>query len=193
MPQSRYNAGYQSIIRNTISKALEAHSRSMVFRCDLRFPDIETYAEYDSRVITRFFSSLKAKIRSDLERKTRAWGREYPCAVNYVWVREYGDERGRKHYHVLIFVNKDVYHALGEYKEGAHCLATMVREAWCSATGLHHSDFESLVHFGQRFYVDRNSPELNHQIQVIERRAGYLTKHATKRYGDGERSIGSSV
>lgn len=193
MSRSRYNVEYQSIISNTILKALETHSRTMAFRCDLRFPDIETYAEYDSRVITRFFSSLKAKIRSDLKRKARAWGRWYPCVLNYVWVREYGDERGRKHYHLLIFVNKDVYHALGEYRAGGHCLATMVREAWCSATGLHHSDFGSLVHFGQRFYVDRNSPDLTNQTQAIERCASYLAKHVTKRYGDGERSIGSSL
>lgn len=193
MLRNRYNAEYQSIINNTIAKALEAHSRSMVFRCDLRFPDIETSAEYDSRVITRFFSSLKAKIRSDLKRKARAWGRGYPCVLNYVWVREYGDEHGRKHYHVLIFVNKDVYHALGDYRAGGHCLAAMVREAWSSATGLHHSDFGSLVHFGQRFFIDRNSPDLTYQIQKVEERASYLAKHVTKCYGDGGRSIGSSL
>lgn len=193
MQTSCYNSEYQTIIFNTIPKALDAHSRLMVIRCDLRFPLLECQAETDSRVITRFFESLKAKIAADLQRKERAWQRGLSCVLNYVWVREFGDGNGRKHYHLLLFVNKDVYHSLGDYQAMSGNLGAMIKQAWCSATRLTHPDFMSLVHFGRTCYLDRNSPEINQQIQVVLERADYLAKNITKRYGDGERSIGSSL
>tara|TARA_R110000851_G_scaffold315514_1_gene478036 strand:- start:17620 stop:18201 length:582 start_codon:yes stop_codon:yes gene_type:complete len=193
MYQNSYNPEYQAIIFNTILKALEAHSRLMVIRCDLRFPMLDMQVETDSRVITRFFASLKAKIEADLKRKTKAWCRRLSCVLNYVWVREYGDVNGRKHYHVLLFVNKDIYHSLGDYLAISGNLCAMVKQAWSSATRLNHPDFFSLVHFGQVFYLDRNSADISLQVQQVVEHANYLAKNVTKRYGDGERSIGSSL
>lgn len=193
MQQSTYNPEYQTIIFNAILKALEAHPRLMVVRFDLRFPLVENPAESDSRVITRFFASLKAKIEADLKRKRKAWGRRLVCVLNYVWVREYGDVNGRKHYHVLLFVNKDIYHTLGDYSAVSGSLAAMTKHAWCSATCLNHPDFLTLVHFGQTFYLDRNKLDINDRVQEVLGCANYLAKNVTKRYGDGERSIGSSL
>ncbi|MGG4579122.1 inovirus Gp2 family protein [Alcaligenes sp. Me129] len=194
MELSRYNPEYQTINFNTILKALETHPRLMVVRCDLRFPSVvQTLAETDSRVITRFFASLKAKIDADLKRKEKAWRRRLSCVLNYVWVREYGDVNGKKHYHVLLFVSKDIYHSLGDYLVTTGNLSAMISQAWCSATHLNHSDFFSLVHFGPNFYLDRNSAAINLQIQDVVACANYLAKNVTKRYGDGERSIGSSL
>ncbi len=192
MKSQRYNPEYQAINFNTILKALEAHPRLLVVRCDLRFPELETLST-DSRVITRFFASLKAKINADLKRKEKAWRRRLSCFLNYVWVREYGDVNGKKHYHVLLFFNKDVYHSLGDYLAEEGNLSAMIRQAWLSATRLKHPDFYSLVQFGRKFYLDRNSADISSQIQDVVRCAGYLAKNHTKRYGDGERSIGSSL
>lgn len=193
MESSRYNSEYQTINFNTIFKALNAHPRLMVIRCDLRFPLVDTLAESDSRVITRFFASLKAKINADLKRKEKAWRRRLSCVLNYVWVREYGDVNGKKHYHVLLFVNKDIYHSLGDYLATTGNLSAMIRQAWCSATQLNHPDFFSLVHFGGAFYLDRNSADISLQIQGVVDCANYLAKNVTKRYRDGDRSIGSSL
>lgn len=189
-----YNPEYQSIIFNTILKALTAHPRTTVVRCDLRFPaNIETESEHDSKVITRFFASLNAKLQADLKRKERLWGRRLSCELNYVWVREYGAINGRKHYHVLIFLNKDVYYSLGDIRVDAGNLAALIRQAWWSATRLNHPDFFGLVEFCQRHYLDRNSSDSAYQIQKLMEYANYLAKNETKRYGDGERSIGSSL
>src|SRR5690554_5751763 len=192
MRQRRYNPEYQTIIFNTILKALETHPRLMVVRCDLRFPLEATLAETDASVITRVIESLKAKVEADLRRKEKAWRRRLSCALNYVWVREYGDVNGKKHYHVLLFVNKDIYHSLGDYLATSDNLCAMVKQAWCSATRLNHPDFFSLVHFGRIFYLDRNSSDIRLQVQEVVECANYLAKNVTKRYGDGERSIGSS-
>ncbi len=193
MHQDRYNAEYQTINFNTILKALEAHPRLMVIRCDLRFPWVDNQSETDSGVITRFFASLKAKINADLKRKERAWRRTLSCVLNYVWVREYGDVNGRKHYHVLLFVNKDIYHSLGDYLATSGNLSAMIKQAWCSATRLNHPDFLSLVQLGRTFYLDRNSADISFQVQEVVECASYLAKNVTKRYGDGERSIGCSL
>ena len=178
MQPNSYNPEYQIIIFNTILKALEDHPRLMAIRFDLRFPLIETEAEIDPRVITRFFASIKAKICADLKRKEKAWGRKLSCAVNYVWVREYGDVNERKHYHVLLFVNKDVYYSLGDYVATVGNLSAMIRQAWCSATRLTHPDFFSLVNFGKTFYLDRNSINIEQQIHEVVVCASYLAKNA---------------
>lgn len=193
MKSHRYNPEYQAINFNTTLKALEVHPRLFVVRCDLRFPEVETLAQTDSRVITRFFASLKAKIRADLKRKEKAWRRKLSCNLNYVWVREYGDVNGKKHYHILLFLNKDVYHSLGDYLAITGNLSAMIRQAWLSATNLNHPDFFPLVEFGRTFYLDKNSADIRFQIQGVLVIADYLAKNLTKRYGDGERSIGSSL
>lgn len=193
MRQRRYNPEYQTIIFNTILKALEIHPRLMVIRCDLRFPLEATQAETDASVITRFIESLKAKINADLKRKEKAWRRRLSCVLNYVWVREYGDVNGKKHYHVLLFVNKDIYHSPGDYSAPSGNLSAMIKQAWCSATRLHHPDFFSLVHFVRVFYLDKNKHDIQYQIERVAEHGNYLAKNVTKRYGDGERSIGSSL
>lgn len=193
MQTNTHNPEYQAIIFNTIFKALAAHSRTLAIRCDLRFPQMHTSSESDSKAITRFISSLKAKISADLKRKEKAWGRNLSCTLNYVWVREYGAMKGRKHYHVLLFLNKDVYHSLGDYQSTNANLSLMIKSAWLSAIRVDHPDFYSLVHFGSYFYLDRNKGEINFKIQEVMKCADYLAKNVTKRYGDGERSIGSSL
>ena len=193
MYQANYNPHYQNIIYNTTLKAIEAHPRTIVIRCDLRFSyQIDCLSENDPNVITKFFSSLKAKIEADLKRRNKAWSRNHSCKLNYVWVREYGDQNGRKHYHVLLYLNNDVYQALGNYEAISGCLAAMIKQAWCSATGLTHEDFNNLVHFSKTFYINKNKPHYEYQIKLVTDSADYLAKDATKKYGDGQRSIGSS-
>ena len=146
-------------------------------------------------VITRFINSLKAKIQADLKRKERDWGRSLSCQLRYVWVREFGDVNGKKHYHVLLFLNKDVYHSLGDFRQERGNLSAMIKEAWSSATGLPLPLFRALAHFpkGGQFYLDKNSYDIQGQMDHLIKYASYLAKNKTKRYGDGERSIGSSL
>lgn len=193
--QYKHNPEYQAIIFNVILKALERYSRLMVIRCDLRFPLEQVEAEDDPKVITRFISSLKAKIKSDLKRKEKAWGRRLECSLHYVWVREFGDVNGNKHYHVLLFFNKDIYHSLGDFRQSKGNLSAMIKQAWCSATGLDYYHFPYLVHFPERgiFYLDKNKSDIQQQIAKVVKHAEYLAKNVTKRYGDGDRSIGSSL
>lgn len=192
MRKNIYNLEYQMIIENVISKAVQTYPRLFVVRCDLRYPLIQTNALTDSAVITRFIASLKAKIIADVKRKETAWGRRLSCVLNYVWVREFGDENGKKHYHVMLFFNKDIYYNLGNLAEFNGNLSAMIRQAWCSAIRLNYYEHSALVHFGRVHYIDRNSTDHLNQRYQVSSYASYLAKLATKRSGDGERNIGSS-
>ncbi|HHU95026.1 MAG TPA: inovirus Gp2 family protein [Alcaligenaceae bacterium] len=192
--KDQHSSYYNNIIHEVINQALETHTRTTVIRVDLRFPQDVINVEDDSKVITRFFSSLRAKILNDLRRKNKDWGRNHRCSVNYVWVREYGDRSNRKHYHVLIFLNKDVYHSLGDFNESEGNLAALIKQAWNSANGLDSHILAAPVYFHNKvFYMDGNSEHLLDQVREVTEHASYLTKLITKRFGDGNRSIGRSA
>ncbi len=85
--------------------------------CRLVNPGGFTFPEYmpatimdtdlDSAVISRFFASLKAKIQAYQRHKRRANKRVRATTLRYFWCREFGKEKGRKHYHVILLLNKD--------------------------------------------------------------------------------------
>lgn len=192
--REQHNPYYQQIVRDIINQSLDTHARTAVIRFDLRFSIEMFHVSDDSKVITRFIESFKARLIIDLKRKGVKWGREYQCDLNYVWVREYGDRSNRKHYHVLFFLNKDVYHLLGDHKKPEGNLSALVRQAWTSANGLDPRILNAPVYFHNKvFYMDRNSEDLEAQIEAVVKHATYLTKYITKRTGDGNRSIGSST
>ncbi len=63
---------------------------------------------------------------------------------------------GRKHYHVILLLNKDTWCSLGDFSEPSS-LATMIQEAWCSALHLEPWQGDGLVHFsGGRLPVNRH-------------------------------------
>lgn len=189
-----YNPNYQSRIATTVDKALQSHNRVTAIRVDLRLPNNFGGLDMSSSIITRFIESLKSKIAADLRRKEQAWGRKLTCNLKDVWVREVGPVNGKKHFHVLLLLNKDVYYTLGDFNDLSGNLSAMIRQAWCSALGLPYQEFQRLVHFpiGGVMYMDANHPEFIQQLQIVLDRANYLAKEFSKQYGDGQRSFGCS-
>ncbi|MBP6082889.1 MAG: inovirus Gp2 family protein [Providencia sp.] len=190
----KHNQEYIQKIDSIIRKSLNNHSRISAIRIDLRFPDVSTNHSDDSKSITRFFESLKAKIHADLIRKTHLWGRQCSSELHYVWVREIGEVNNKKHYHALLMVNKDIYKGLGNYSQEDICLGVLIQQAWCSAISTDYSENRYLVHFPENptYWLDANSTEIENQISTLNERSLYLAKHHTKHYGDGERSFGCS-
>lgn len=189
-----YNSAYQSNIATTVANAIQSHNRVTAIRVDLRLPDNFDGLDMSNSIITRFIESLKAKVAVDLRRKGQAWGRKLLCSLKYVWVREIGPINGKKHFHALLLLNKDVYHSLGDFNEKSGNLSAMIRQAWCSALGLPFPGYQQLVHFpsGGVVYMDTKHPEFMQQQQLVLDKADYLAKEATKHYGDGQRSFGCS-
>lgn len=57
--------------------------------------------------------------------------------------------KSRKHYHVILLLNKDTWCSLGDFSEPSS-LATMIQQAWCSALHLESWQGDGLVHFSRR-------------------------------------------
>ncbi|EIG6162504.1 inovirus-type Gp2 protein, partial [Escherichia coli] len=93
----KYNPFWQQRIRETVLRALDVHPRLTALRVDLRLPDVP--AATDAAVISRFINALKARIDAYQKRKRREGKRVHPTTLHYAWAREFGELKGKKHYH----------------------------------------------------------------------------------------------
>lgn len=197
------NQHHMDRIRETLDKSLQEYPRTFVLNLILRLPD-ENYEHYktDSKLITQFFESLKSQIEFAQKRKAAEGKRTRSCNVRYVWSREFGEVKGKKHYHVALMLNKDVYCNAGTYslnnKQYVHNLALMIMEAWIRTLSLNvTSDYQkhyTLVHFVKEgdFRLDKNGENFEYYYSQLERSLSYLTKLATKDSSDGMRNFGCS-
>ncbi|EMW6874472.1 inovirus Gp2 family protein [Providencia vermicola] len=194
MSRPPHNEYYIQKINHTIRKSLLTCNRITAIRVDLRFPSSRISHLHDSNVITRFFESLKAKIGADLKRKNKAWKRNRSCPLFYVWAREFGEINNKKHYHVLLLLNKDVYWNLGDFIKTEGTLYALIQQAWCSAIDVNFPDKRYLVHIPDNAvtWLDNNNTNNESTIFELNQRCSYLAKEHTKYYGDGERSFGCS-
>lgn len=139
MNQPIHNAYWLSRFESILNSALAQHRAVSLIRVDLRFPEYMPATimdtDLDSAVISRFFASLKAKIQAYQRHKRRANKRVRATTLHYFWCREFGKEKGRKHYHVILLLNKDTWCSPGDFTVPSS-LATLIQLAWCSALHL---------------------------------------------------------
>lgn len=197
------NQHHMDRIRETLDKCLQEYPRTFVLNIILRLPD-ENYEYYkaDPKLITKFIESLKSQIEHTQKRKAAQGKRIRSCNVRYVWSREFGEEKGKKHYHVALMLNNDVYCNAGTYYpiEGLyiHNLALMIMEAWMRTLSLNATpDYQKhyqLVHFVKQgdFRLDKNDEKFEYYYDQLGRSLSYLTKLATKDGSDGMRNFGCS-
>ncbi|WP_434083472.1 YagK/YfjJ domain-containing protein [Escherichia coli] len=124
------------------------------------------------------------------KRKHREGKRVHPTTLHYVWAREFGECKGKKHYHLMLLVNRDTWCRAGDYRAPGS-LAGMIKQAWCSALGVDAGRYDTLAHFPVRPAVWLERDDDTGFQQVLER-ADYLAKESTKAYGTGERNFGCS-
>lgn len=189
---------YLNAIQNVMINALTDHPRTMMVRFDLHLPsqgNCPDYPQgYDTYVITRFIESIKAHLNADLEKKRRKNMRVHPCHLRYIWAKEM-NEALQPHYHVALFVNKDAYFTLGEYRWVSDNLAGMIYQAWHSALSFGFEGVLNLVHFPMDtpiYYIDCNSDSYITQYNEAYRRLSYLAKVETKQYGDRTKNFSCS-
>ncbi|HDW2421167.1 TPA: inovirus Gp2 family protein [Escherichia coli] len=219
MNQPIHNAYWLSRFDILLDSALAQHRAVSLIRVDLRFPEYMPVTimdpDPDSAVISRFFASLKAKIQAYQRKKRCANQRVHATSLRYFWCREFGKEKGRKHYHVILLLNKDTWCSPGDFTVPSS-LATLIKLAWCSALHLEPWQGNGLVHFSRRtpfrkptssdarpssddtplsggsavLWVKRGDVEA---MQKARNRASYLVKYETKQHdGSGQRNYGCS-
>ena len=192
------SVNYLERIKSVLDKAVHEHARLFIVRFDLhlpRRPDCNDFPiEYETNVISRFFSSLTAQINADLYRKINLGKRVHSCPVRYVWVKERHNAL-QDHYHVALFLNHDTYFTIGSYQHSGSNLGTKIVDAWTRSLWLEYHLAGPLVHFPIHtpFYVlDKNAANFNINYQEAFHRLSYLAKVETKLYGDKNNSFGCS-
>lgn len=199
-----YNQYHINRIHETLQKSLREYPRTFVLNIVLRFPDAN-YENYksDHTLITRFIDSLKSQIKQTQKRKVKQGKRVHPCNVRYVWAREFGEEKGKKHYHVALMLNNDAYCSAGTYYpiqgQYIHCLGLMIMEAWVRTLNLQgQQNYQKknypLVEFVLEgdFNLNVNDDKFFWHYDTIIRRLSYLAKLYTKDRTDGQRNFGCS-
>lgn len=80
-------------------------------------------------------------------------------SIRYIWCREYGTVDGNRHYHVMLLVNKDTFHTLGDYQpqcnDGIDSLANVIQKALVQCAEITTGGLCWLVHFGTPMWLDR--------------------------------------
>lgn len=182
---------YLERTKQVIDASLQQYGRVFAFRVDLRFPSETTLSIFDDNsVIERFFASFKAKIRHNRNRAKDNFTYAHDTVVRFVWCREIG-QHGVPHYHAAILLNYNAFCSLGKFEIDRDNLFNRVLEAWASAIGISaHSAF-GLVHFPENpFYLIRRDDPIS--ISSFFYRVSYLSKAATKQYGNGVHGFGCS-
>lgn len=189
---------YLESIEATLERALYEHPRTLVARFDLHLPCGVTCADnpeqFDTGLITRFFSSFESKVRWDFNKKRKEGKQTHPCSVRYVWAREI-HQSSQHHYHVALFLNKDRYHGFGDYGSIGNNLAGKIVGAWASALKRNELDVKNLIYFPDDrpcYYLHRNRPDYLAECNDAFRRLSYLAKFETKQYGDRTKNFSCS-
>lgn len=191
------NQDYLKRMNQVLSRVLSEKKRVSAFRIDLRFPSGNSDYHNDTKVITRFIESLKEKIKWDVKNKSKLWGKALTEKLDYIWVREVGSESHHAHYHVILFLNKDIYYSLGNYKKNDGNLAALINQAWKSALNIKFEIVSGLVHFAGSYHLVQYqgivlNTTLQFELDKLQQTFHYLAKDYTKAYSSGFRSIGCS-
>ncbi|WP_372880296.1 inovirus Gp2 family protein [Psychromonas sp.] len=174
------------LIRNeqVVNQALHHHKRLIALRFELKFPAMY---QGDCEIISKFFDSLRVKLKFDLASKSKKRNRRIHSELNYVWVKEQSRSMGW-HYHVVIFLNHDVYNCFGRVASIDENLYSRLFSAWTSALGVPESAAKGLVHISKPTHkLDLDSDTTIPDIFALLSRISYFAKVATKPYGTGER------
>lgn len=195
-------------IYETMFNAVREYPRTCAMRFDLHYP--AGGQDPQGRHISRFIASLNAQLEADALRrkKARKDRRAHPCRLRYVWVKEQARAL-LPHYHVFVFVNRDAYFCLGDfrqrhglkpddsgtpYHERRENMAERIVQAWASSLAISPIRAWDLVHFPRSpvHSIDANSPSAGKEFAEVFERASYFAKARTKKYGDYSRCFGRS-
>jgi len=187
---------YLDRFKEVVDNATKDHSRVMAFRVDLRLPDGGQHTVSDSAVITRFFESLKAQIRAHQMANKKKGIRIYRCKLRYAWVREFGSKKEKKHYHVVIIINKDAYAWPGDLrcplKNKRGVILLMVFKAWRRAIKS-KSECDQLIHMPAVYYhLNKKDAQDTCTYDELMYHISYMAKLKTKNTDDGDRNFGCS-
>ncbi|WAT84363.1 inovirus Gp2 family protein [Delftia acidovorans] len=176
---------------NNIRKAINQYGRACMIRFDLHVPEnCELLAASSNLLMSKFFASLKAKIKHSQGMSRKTGNRVHDTEVRYQWCREIS-QTGKVHYHIVLLLNHNSYNSIGKFDLDSNNMYSRIHEAWGSALGVHPEDLQGLIHIPTNpTYCIWSSDERSFQDAFY--RASYLCKFETKVYEQGIHSFGGS-
>lgn len=204
--QAPYGERYLEVNLNVMRSAIERHRRSFVVLFVLRLP--YGYAMPAKGLISRFMKSLKAQVQADLNARSTESGRRLQSDVTFLWAREKSGAENC-HFHVAIFLNRDVYNSIGNYElqwclEGydffapgrprAGSLHHRLTRAWATALGIFEEQGVGLVDYPRNaeYHLDAHDIDFPFTFADLFGRLSYMAKIRTKDYRAGADCYGSS-
>ena len=177
------------LIKKALTMAHNSYPRLSVIRFDLRITDIKTDdpSIILDGVMKRFFTSLQSKIKHNTKFKAHA-KTQY---LRYVWVKEKGNEKNKEHFHICIFLNKDDFGFVGQYrkdkrgnKKVINTLRESIVQAWVTAINVQLLMAERLVYFGKKsvHWLDIKRHNYSADLENVKKRLCYMAKVETKEF-----------
>ncbi|HBN6300401.1 TPA: inovirus Gp2 family protein [Vibrio parahaemolyticus] len=189
-----------SKIYEVLTQATSCFPRTFAFRVDLRFPRGYKFGE-TFPYMKKFFASLESQITEELTRRKRRFSSVSEERLRYIWCKEVY-KSDNPHYHLVIFLNKDNFQSLGDFKrvirDERKCkhLYQMLLCAWSRVLGIELEEAHRAVHIPENatYKVKTFEGEEmvgNEEFTKLFNRSIYLAKARTQAIGIS-RSFGRS-
>lgn len=164
-----------NVIDNHLQEALEAHSKVLVVRFDVHFPEDDSNKSF-------------SKFQAEFMRKERRGGYD----PTYVAVREVGTLGGHPHYHEVLFLNGDNTCSIHKHIANANAAMNLTLGLdHKEATGLIHSNTTNKGPLRNGIMIHRNDLSTDNANDAF-RQASYLAKDSQKDTPAGMRELFSS-
>ncbi|WP_050920439.1 inovirus Gp2 family protein [Vibrio campbellii] len=189
-----------SKIYEVLTQATSCFPRTFAFRVDLRFPRGYKFGE-TFPYMKKFFASLESQITEELTRRKRRFSSVSEERLRYIWCKEVY-KSDNPHYHLVIFLNKDNFQSLGDFKrvirDDRKCkhLYQMLLCAWSRVLGIELEEAHKAVYIPENatYIVQTFDGEVvsgNEEFTKLFNRSIYLAKARTQAIGLS-RSFGRS-
>ena len=182
---------YLNKAHECFSRALNDYGRICIIRIDLHVPEACTpEALVDNRLMSRFFSSLKAKIAYSQEQSLKLGNRVHHTELRYIWCRELSSQ-GRVHFHVALVLNAAAYSFIGKFNLSNNNMYSRIHQAWGSALHAFPEDVQGLIHIPENpcYEIIRGNDS---SFYEAFKRVSYLCKVNSKEFGNHYHCFGCS-
>lgn len=189
-----YSEGDLHRLFSTFKKALDDHPRTLAVRFDLKVPVAGMPVNAKSP-IERFIGSVQERINTKIKQKQREGKRWHRCNVRYVQKVEQAPDAVHEHYHVVLFVNNDMFMRVGHLgPDDDSQLAVIIREAWHNVVGVDENTTEVLVHGSTPASRRIKGPfsSMNPELRRAITHFSYLCKEETTLYRRGRPAFTTS-
>lgn len=170
---------YFNSIKKCLSDAQAYNPRLSVVRFDIHYPNNNAVQPSD-RDIRRFINSLAAQLKCSYSFKQH--GKEQ--YLEYIWVKEFGKQSNKFHYHFCLLLNKDDFGFVGstEPNNGKKTLAYFICEAWARTLGVDRKIAKRGVYLGRRpiHWLSKKQPDYEIEYNNVLKRLAYMAKPRDK-------------